>query len=78
MIPSERYLEACARVGFNEKDFLDMLKARLEKYRSDAVKHRDEVPLRWAQGRAQEVEDIIDLIEHAPEHLRKAQRSTSQ
>lgn len=73
-----RHLEACARIGIGEKEFLDLLRARLERYRSDAVKQRDEIPLRWAQGRAQEVEELINLIENAPEHLRKAQNSTSQ
>jgi hypothetical protein len=36
------------------------------------VLQRDEVTVRWAQGRAQELSDLIGEIENASDYLRKA------
>jgi hypothetical protein len=66
------YYEACARIKFEHTEFLSGLKNRLEKYRSDAVLQRDEVTVRWVQGRCQELSAIIDDIEGASDYLRKA------
>ena len=56
--------ESCARL-YHDKDFLDVLKQRLEEHRSNAVMQRDDVPMRWAQGRAQELQELLKLIENS-------------
>lgn len=53
---------------------MEYLETRLQDYHSDMVKQQDEVLMRWAQGRAQELEDLIKLLKQSPEYLRKAGR----
>jgi hypothetical protein len=66
------YYESCARIKFEHTEFTSKLKSKLEKYHSDVVLQRDEVAMRWAQGRAQELSDLIGDLENASDYLRKA------
>lgn len=72
--PTTQVLEACARLQASEPRFMEYLETRLQDYHSDMVKQQDEVLMRWAQGRAQELEDLIKLLKQSPEYLRKAGR----
>jgi pyrroline-5-carboxylate reductase len=69
---TEQQLEACARIKHQEPAFVAMLQERLAKTQKDANMQRDVVSLRWAQGRVQELEDLLQLVENATNHLRKA------
>ena len=66
------YYESCARIKFEHPEFLSKLKGKLEKYHGDVVLQRDEVTVRWAQGRAQELSDLLGDLENASDYLRKA------
>lgn len=65
-------LEILARVNFSEPKFVDFLEKRLTIYSDAAILQQDEVALRWVQGRAQEVRDLLILLKNASETLRKA------
>ena len=68
----QKSYEIAARVKFYQPEFVDMLKALLETRRNEVVLHRDEVSVRWAQGRCQELSDLIGLLDNASVYLRKA------
>ena len=74
MQATTKQLEACARLNAQEPGFLEFLEARLEDTRSNAVMQRDEVSMRWAQGRAQELVELIKLVTTAQDLLRKVDR----
>lgn len=65
-------LEALARIRFSEKQLVDWVRERRDEYREKLELQTDDVQLRILQGRAQELTSILDLIEQAPELLRKA------
>lgn len=67
-----KILESLARLKTQEPNFAKWLEDRLEKCRDDAVMQRDDVSTRWAQGRAQELRDILEAINSAADVLRKA------
>lgn len=67
-----KVLESLARLKTQEPNFTRWLENRLEKCRDDAVMQRDDVSTRWAQGRAQELRDILEAINSAADVLRKA------
>ena len=62
-------LETLARVHAGNRDFVELLKARLQKHHVDVVMQKDEVPLRWAQGRAHELSELITALETAAASL---------
>lgn len=65
MRQSRQNLEMLARVNSGSKDFVVWLKARRAEYHVDVGQQRDDVSLRWAQGRLQELDEQIDLLEKA-------------
>jgi hypothetical protein len=67
-----KVLESLARLKTQEPNFIKWLEGRLEKCRDDAVMQRDDVSTRWAQGRAQELRDLLEAVNSAAEVLRKA------
>lgn len=69
MARDRKTTELLARVKSGNPDFVALLKAQLHEYHVDVVKQRDETSLRWAQGRAQELADLIDALENAAELL---------
>ena len=62
-------LESCARLSTQEPNFLALLRDRLDDHRKAAVNLKDEVDMRWAQGKAQETAELIKMIEEARNHL---------
>jgi hypothetical protein len=68
----QQAIESLARIKIQEPRFVEWLQSRLEKCRDDAVMQRDDVPIRWAQGRAQELRDILEAVNSAADILRKA------
>lgn len=69
--PTSQDLEACARLQAHERGFTEFLKRRLQQRQTDMMKHEDTVKMRQAQGRAQELADLLELIEGAGDLLRK-------
>jgi ATP-dependent protease HslVU (ClpYQ) peptidase subunit len=65
-------LEALARLKSAEPKLIEWLNSRLESHTVQLVNQKDEVGVRWAQGRVQETAEIIQLINNAAEILRKA------
>lgn len=61
-----------ARTNAGDKDFVACLKKRRDEYHVDVGQQRDEIALRWAQGRVQELNDLIEALETAAELLEKA------
>lgn len=61
-----------ANVHLNNPKLIEWLKGRLKATEETTRKGRDEVDVRWAQGRAQELIDIIGYLEGAADILRKA------
>lgn len=51
------------------------LKTHADEIREDAVLQRDEVTVRWAQGRSQELKYLLDNFSNAQAYLRKASAS---
>jgi hypothetical protein len=72
MRPDRKDLEALARAKSGNKDLAAYLKKRRTEYHVDVGQQRDEVTLRWAQGRLQELNDLIEALETAAELLEKA------
>ena len=66
-----------ASVHLNNPKLTEWLKGRLKATEETTRKGRDEVDVRWAQGRAQELTDIIGYLEGAADILRKAEDRTS-
>lgn len=72
MRPDRRDLDALARANAGNKDFVAYLRKRRNEYHVDVGQQRDEISLRWAQGRLQELNDLIEALETAAELLEKA------
>lgn len=70
--------EAFAVLNVNNPRFVEWLKRRLKATETTIRTGRDEVDVRWAQGRAQEIADMIEAIEGAAEILRKADERASR
>lgn len=70
--PSKQAIESAARIGFNEKPFVDLLTAELDDVKSKMVLQPDDVQLRNLQGRAQALTSIVEFIKAAPELTGKA------
>jgi hypothetical protein len=68
----QKTFETAARVKYEQPEFVDMLRALLETRRNEVVSHRDEISVRWAQGRCQELTDLVELLDNAAVYLRKA------
>lgn len=73
--PDERVLNALARINQQEPVFMAWLKTHADEIREDAVLQRDEVTVRWAQGRSQELKYLLDNFSNAQAYLRKASAS---
>jgi hypothetical protein len=56
----------------HEPHFVEWLRNRLDKYRDDAIMQRDDIAVRIAQGRGQELKEIVELLDRASTLLRKA------
>lgn len=67
-----KYLEVLARVKAQEPALVEFLQARLHSHVGQTIAQNDDVSLRWAQGRAQEVTDLLQLLDQAAEALRTA------
>ncbi|CAB4197167.1 hypothetical protein UFOVP1304_41 [uncultured Caudovirales phage] len=72
--PDQRTLEALARLSVDTdfivfKSWLEDVKRSLH---AESPQIRDEVLLRWNQGEAQAVNDVLDRIESAQAALRKS------
>lgn len=74
MRTDQRVLEALARVKMNEPLLLEWLKSRMELNISALVNQKDDVSVRWAQGRIQECQELLELFGDAEKILRKADR----
>ena len=71
--PGDKELTALLRLR-GDMDFRNWCKASLETYRDDTMMQRDETSLRVAQGKAQVLAELLDLIEQAPDLLTKRRR----
>ena len=56
-------------------EFKDYLRQRIIDTQEAAGRCRDEVDLRWLQGRQQELEDILELIVTAPDKIEQMRRA---
>jgi len=70
--PDRKVFESAARIGFNEKPFVDFIDAALTEATTGLINQVDEVQLRILQGRAQVLNELKKLIRESPELLRKA------
>lgn len=70
--PDTQVLESLARIQAQEPHFVKWLDGRLAEYHNDAIMQRDDVAMRWAQGRGQEAKDLLDMLRNASSFLRKA------
>lgn len=61
-----------AQLHLNNPKFTEWLKGRLESATTIACSAKGEVDVRWAQGRTQELSEVIGLLEDSAEILRKA------
>jgi hypothetical protein len=68
----QHILESIARINVHEPHFVEWLRNRLDKYRDDAIMQRDDIAVRIAQGRGQELKEIVELLDRASTLLRKA------
>lgn len=64
-------LEALARLSRQEPQVVKWLQERLGQAGKAAVYERDDVLSRWAQGRAQELGDILAELQQAAENVNK-------
>jgi hypothetical protein len=69
-----KVVEALARLKSSEPVFIEWLQERLNKHHKDITTMEKEVHVRWSQGRAQELSDLIDNIKGANDIIRKAGR----
>lgn len=65
-------LEVLARIKAQEPRFVEFLQSRLHSHVGQTIAQQDDVSLRWAQGRAQEATDLLQLLENAADALRTA------
>jgi len=65
----KKTLEVLARVHAGNREFVAWMKTRLQEHHVDVGQQRDEVSLRWAQGRVQELTDLIEALEKSSELL---------
>lgn len=77
MQPDVRQLEALARIKVQEPDFVDWLERRLKEHLAAMRRQRDDVDVRWAQGRTQEIEEILSFVNDAQNFLVKASQPAS-
>lgn len=63
--------EVLASAHLNNPKLVEWFKRRLAVTEDTTRKGRDEVDVRWAQGRAQELIEIIEALEGATNILRK-------
>jgi hypothetical protein len=70
-------LEVLASVHLHQPKFVEWLESRLARHRDEALSARDEIDVRLAQGRGQELANIIKLMKDANETLRKAESRSS-
>lgn len=70
--PDQRTAESMARIGANEKPFMDWLDVNLASLQTGVVMQADETQLRILQGRAQLLIELQKLIKDAPSMFRKA------
>lgn len=61
----------------HQPKFVEWLESRLTRHRDEALSARDEIDVRLAQGRGQELANIIKLMKDANETLRKAESRSS-
>lgn len=69
-----QFLEALARVRHTEPAILAGLKARFERRKEGMLKVRELIDVGVQQGRAQELRELLDLIENADDHIAKARK----
>ena len=69
-----RVTEALARLKVTEPHIMEWLKGRLARHQHQMETQKDEVAVRWAQGRAQELKDQIKELESAADTLGKVRR----
>jgi len=75
--PAFSTLEVLLRLGSTEPKLVEWLQERLEQHKDDIVKQGNEVALRIAQGRAQELIEILGYIQRAQEHLECLRKTAS-
>lgn len=68
----KEHLEMLARVNAQEPRLAEFIQARLHSHVGQTIAQTDVVSLRWAQGRAQEATDLLQLLGNAAEALRTA------
>lgn len=67
-------LEALARLKSSEPRLVEWLEQRAQRHIIQMVNQTDDVAMRMAQGRVQEVTEILDIIKDAGNILRKVDR----
>ena len=70
--------EVLASVHRGNPKLVEWLERRLKSTEDTARKARDEVDVRWAQGRAQELIELLEALEGAADILRKADERASK
>lgn len=70
-----KFLEALIRVRTNEPELVAGLRRLYEQRRDALLKVREVLDVGNAQGRAQELRELLNLIETAGDQLAKAQRN---
>lgn len=69
-------LEFFASLPHNQKELHDWLLERSRSYDVRMRKERDDVTFRHAQGRAQEINDLLDMIQQAPAIIDKQRKAS--
>jgi len=64
-----RVTESLARVNASEPHLTEWLKSRLERHQDQMESMKDDVSVRWAQGRVQEIKAIMKAISTASDNL---------
>jgi hypothetical protein len=73
-----RVTEALARANASEPLIAEWLQNRLEQHQKATMTLTDEVAVRWAQGRAQELAALLKELGSAAETLRKVDSKASK
>jgi hypothetical protein len=69
-------LEFFAMLPHSHKALCTWLEARSRSYDVRMRKERDDVTFRHVQGRAQEINDLLDMIQQAPAILEKQRKAS--
>lgn len=66
---TQQQLQMLERIAAQEPDFVAWLESRMKGHQRVLVKQNDVVSVRWAQGKAQETQAILDSLSGASAEL---------